>query len=121
MKALRAVGHFNLTFLVRSCPLPRILNKPTLIQSHRPGRRMLSHFPDGIPLNLTGQIPWEGIHRSRLDTWLKKPDLPWGISIYRCTYKDNKAWERVLQQIQGAVQKSLEKDARHAPKLIPHH
>ena len=41
-----------------------------------------------------------------------------GFSIYRCTYKDNKAWERVLQQLQGAVQKSLEKDA---PELIPHH
>jgi hypothetical protein len=55
---------------------------------------------------------------SRCNTHLKKPDLPWGFSVYRCTYKDDKAWERVLQLLQDSVEEFLEEGA---PELIPHH
>lgn len=117
MKALHAIGHLNFTLPVRSCPLPRILNKPTCIQSRHPGRR--THFSDRrIPFSPTGKVPWEGIHISRCNTHFKKPDLPWGFSIYRCTYKDDKAWERVLQLLQDSVEQFLEEGA---PELIPHH
>lgn len=116
MKARHAVGRLNPGWL---CQLPQIPNKSTRLQSHQLGHRRLSYFSDGIvPLCPNGKIPWEGIRRSRSDTTLKKPDLPWGFSVYRCRYKDDKAWGRVLQQLQEAVQESLEEDA---PELIPHH
>jgi hypothetical protein len=54
----------------------------------------------------------------RFHTHLKKPDLPWGFSIYRCTYKGDKAWERILQLIHHSVQKYLREGA---PELTPHH
>ncbi|CEJ62376.1 hypothetical protein PMG11_10877 [Penicillium brasilianum] len=115
MKALHTIGRLNLNFPVRSCSLPRILNKPTCIQSG--GRR--THFSDGcVPFSPTGKVPWEGIHMSRANTHFKKPNLPWGFSIYRCTYKDDKAWERVLQLLQDSVQEDLRENA---PELIPHH
>ncbi|KAJ5914632.1 hypothetical protein N7504_003515 [Penicillium tannophilum] len=53
-------------------------------------------------------IPLEGIQMSRSNTFLKKPNLPWGFSIYRCSFKDDTAWYNMLQLIQRQVQKSLE-------------
>jgi hypothetical protein len=55
---------------------------------------------------------------SRCNTHFRKPDLPWGFCIYHCTYKDNKAWEQVHQQLQDSVPEALEEKF---PELIPHH
>lgn len=38
----------------------------------------------------------------------KKPNFPWGFCIYRCSFKDNTAWHKILQLIQQRVQKSIE-------------
>ena len=38
----------------------------------------------------------------------RKPNPPWGFCIYRCSFKDNAAWHRMLQLIQQYVQKSIE-------------
>ncbi|KAJ5952490.1 uncharacterized protein N7479_010903 [Penicillium vulpinum] len=53
-------------------------------------------------------IPLEGIRMSRSETFWKKPNLPWGFCIYRCSFKDNAAWHKMLQLIQQHVQKSVE-------------
>ncbi|KAJ6098532.1 GDSL Lipase/Acylhydrolase family protein [Penicillium canescens] len=44
---------------------------------------------------------------SRSNIHLKKPKLPWGFPIYRCTYNDDKAWNRMLELIQNSVQESV--------------
>lgn len=54
-----------------------------------------------------------------------KPNLPWGFSIYRCTFKDNKAWEQMLRLIQGNIRKTLERkdgdESNHSADLLPFH
>lgn len=52
-------------------------------------------------------IPFAGIKMTRSDPQ-KKPNLPWGFCIYRCTFKDNVAWNKMLQLIRQNVQESLE-------------
>ena len=47
------------------------------------------------------------IQRSLTD-FTKKPNQPWGFSIYRCSYKDDHAWHRMLQLIQQQVKESVE-------------
>ncbi|KAJ5589665.1 hypothetical protein N7450_003637 [Penicillium hetheringtonii] len=55
-----------------------------------------------------GEIPFEGIKMTRSD-FQRKPNLPWGFCIYRCSFKDNAAWHKILQLIQQRVQKSIER------------
>lgn len=47
------------------------------------------------------------IQRSRAD-FTKKRNQPWGFSIYRCSYKDDNAWHRMLQLIQQQAKESIE-------------
>ncbi|KAL5356420.1 hypothetical protein BJX96DRAFT_162465 [Aspergillus floccosus] len=44
---------------------------------------------------------------SRSNTTFKKPNLPWGFSIYRCSYKDDTAWHKMLHLIQQTMHESL--------------
>ncbi|KAJ5218704.1 uncharacterized protein N7498_000803 [Penicillium cinerascens] len=53
-------------------------------------------------------IPLEGIRMTRSETFQRKPNLPWGFCIYRCSFKDDAAWHKMLQLIQQEVQESLE-------------
>lgn len=69
-------------------------------------------------------ISLEGIRKSRSDTALKKPNLPWGFSIYRCSFKDDTAWHNMLQLIQRKVQKSVERSlppGRDRTELLESH
>lgn len=53
-----------------------------------------------------------------------KPDVPWGFNIYRCSYGNDKAWQRMLQLIDKHVRQTLEiEDAmdlypRHKPVIV---
>lgn len=58
-------------------------------------------------MSFSGKV-LEGIRQSRSDTFYRKPNLPWGFSIYRCTYKDNIAWHNMLQLIQQTVHSSAD-------------
>lgn len=46
---------------------------------------------------------------SRSNTALKKSNLPWGFSIYRCSFKDDTAWHDMLQLIQRKIQKTVQR------------
>ncbi|KAF4224513.1 hypothetical protein CNMCM8980_007536 [Aspergillus fumigatiaffinis] len=53
-----------------------------------------------------------------------KPDVPWGFNIYRCSYSNDKAWQRMLHLIDKSVRGNLEcEDAmdlypRHKPVIV---
>lgn len=56
---------------------------------------------------------------SRSNQRTKKPDIPWGFAIYRCSYKDESAWNRLLQHIEEEIKSSLEvSEIKH---LLPYH
>lgn len=42
----------------------------------------------------------------------KKRGLPWGFSIYRCSYKDESAWSRLLQHLRENIESDLECNQR---------
>ncbi|KAK4871129.1 hypothetical protein LT330_000366 [Penicillium expansum] len=42
----------------------------------------------------------------------KKRDLPWGFSIYRCSYKDESAWTRLLQHLRENIESDLQCNQR---------
>ncbi|KAF9888673.1 hypothetical protein FE257_008431 [Aspergillus nanangensis] len=48
-----------------------------------------------------------------------KPHTSWGFPLYRCTYSDEPAWQRMLQLINAAVQRSLDLENRR--DLLPRH
>lgn len=60
---------------------------------------------------------FEGIDSAREHPHLKK-DLPWGFVIYRCSYGDNRAWERMLGAIDKSVKESLEDEDNNRPDLL---
>ncbi|KAJ6177373.1 hypothetical protein N7485_004287 [Penicillium canescens] len=62
---------------------------------------------------------YKQIDASRSDYLKKKRDLPWGFAIYRCSYKDESAWNRLLQYIEEQIKVSLECNKRM--DLLPHH
>lgn len=62
---------------------------------------------------------YKQLDASRSDCFTKKPDLPWGFAIYRCSYKDESAWNRLLQHIEESIKVSLEYNQRM--DLLPHH
>ncbi|KAL5356161.1 hypothetical protein BJX96DRAFT_162241 [Aspergillus floccosus] len=48
-----------------------------------------------------------------------KQYFPWGFLVYRCTYRDDNAWQHMVQHIQDHVQSTLECEQRS--DLIPFH
>ncbi|OQD84860.1 hypothetical protein PENANT_c011G08235 [Penicillium antarcticum] len=59
-----------------------------------------------------------------IDTFLSnhytfKRGLPWGFAIYRCSYKDDSAWNRLLQHLEERIKTDLEYNKRM--DLLPHH
>lgn len=81
--------------------IPRVINSFRR-QPYQIIRKISTTGPSGQ------DIPLEGIRMLRSGTFLKKPNLPWGFCIYRCSFKDNTAWHKMLQLIQRHVQKSVE-------------
>lgn len=45
------------------------------------------------------------------------PDEKWGFTVYRCTYGDNEAWERMMSRLRLQAQLNLE--ARGEEDLYP--
>ncbi|RMJ20770.1 hypothetical protein PHISP_08360 [Aspergillus sp. HF37] len=61
---------------------------------------------------------YDGIDSVRGHPYLEK-DLPWGFAIYRCSYRDNKSWERMLREIEESVKEALEVKDHGRPDLLP--
>ncbi|KAJ5603316.1 hypothetical protein N7537_006272 [Penicillium hordei] len=55
---------------------------------------------------------YKDIDASLSNTFRKKRGLPWGFSIYRCSYKDESAWNRLLQHLREDIERSLEFNQR---------
>ncbi|KAJ5786801.1 uncharacterized protein N7503_012013 [Penicillium pulvis] len=62
---------------------------------------------------------YKGIDASLSNNLLKKHGLPWGFSIYRCSYKDESAWNRLLQHLRENIENDLECNQRM--DLLSHH
>ena len=56
---------------------------------------------------------------SRSNRFLTKPDLPWRFAIYRCSYKDESAWNHLVQYMEKYIKVVLECNERM--DLLPHH
>ncbi|KAG2419931.1 hypothetical protein HFD88_004728 [Aspergillus terreus] len=89
---------------------------------------LLSSFRGPIPRLRYGQlirkIHSDGIQSlTTISEYHCDPDtkkyLPWGFLVYRCTYRDDKAWQRMVQYIQDHAQSWLESEQR--TDLIPSH
>ncbi|KAJ5357649.1 hypothetical protein N7541_004807 [Penicillium brevicompactum] len=84
-----------------------LLFRPRLVNSfHGPFHQIIRKVWDPT-MTLHRNHPFPGIEITRSDPQ-NKPNLPWGFCIYRCTFKDNVAWSKMIQLIRQNVQKSLE-------------
>lgn len=106
MMVLHAIGNSSMAFPVAMRSLRQILNKPIRLHAHQITRKVSFIGPS------SQDYPFEGVRMSCSDIYLKKPDLPWGFSIYRCTYKDDKAWNKILPRIQKHVERTIELEFR---------
>jgi hypothetical protein len=61
---------------------------------------------------------YKNIDNSR-SRFVEKLNLPWGFAIYRCSYKNESAWKRLLQQLEERIKDDLECNQRM--DLLPHH
>ena len=60
---------------------------------------------------------WDRIPDDALDDYSKKDsslsyaelknDSPWGFVVYRCSYRDNSQWQRMVRLITSSVEESL--------------
>jgi hypothetical protein len=103
---LHAIWNFSIVFPVVMRSLPRILSNPIRLHAHQITRKVSIIGPS------SEDYPFEGVRMSRSDIYLKKPNLPWGFSIYECTYKDDRAWNEILQRIRENVQQTIELEFR---------
>ncbi|RHZ60756.1 hypothetical protein CDV55_101619 [Aspergillus turcosus] len=77
--------------------------------------------PSANPKRRSNEIASLDLYLSLFDL---KPDVTWGFNIYRCSYGNDKAWQRMLQLIDKNVRQSLEiEDAkdlypRHKPVIV---
>ena len=62
---------------------------------------------------------FKNIDASLSDIFSKKRGLPWGFSVYRCSYKDESAWSRLLQHLRENIENDLEHNQRM--DLLPRH
>ncbi|KOS43014.1 hypothetical protein ACN38_g6088 [Penicillium nordicum] len=62
---------------------------------------------------------YKNIDASLSDKFSKKRGLPWGFSIYRCSYRDESAWSRLLQHLREKIESDLECNQRM--DLLSHH
>jgi hypothetical protein len=82
------------------------IKKPTRLQSYQTTRN------HSWNLSVVGRqggkdIPFEGVRMTRSGIMDMRPNLPWGFSIYRCTYNDDKAWNKILNLVQKSVERTL--------------
>jgi hypothetical protein len=57
----------------------------------------------GAELELAMAEPLEVVPNS----WILKPDAPWGLVVYRVSYSDDAAWDRMLSVIRHDIESSL--------------
>jgi hypothetical protein len=55
------------------------------------------------------------------NSWILKPDAPWGLVVYRVSYSDDAAWDRMLSVIRQDIESSLALRRQAQPDVCARH
>ncbi|KNG44684.1 hypothetical protein DDE82_008795 [Stemphylium lycopersici] len=54
-------------------------------------------------------------------SWILKPDAPWGLVVYRVSYSDDAAWDRMLSELRENIESSLALRRQAQPDVCSRH